>query len=200
MQDLGLTLAYDADEASAVPRNRVFDVTQDGGLERARWTVGDGTSFKNSSERWPYFDDWVNLELLSRDGGEPFDGFTAVNRQERYTSGGDDILLASGFQARMIEAEARLAAGDLVGATALINTALTGDNPWGLELPPVDPETVTEARQDLARARALGLWLTGTRQAILRRLVETWELDLYPDGTRGTDISLPPGDGSITCP
>lgn len=49
--------------------------------------------------------------------------------------------------------------------------------------------------QQLARARAAGLWLSGQRQGTARRFAEEFGdpfgLGLYPPGTEGTDLFLP---------
>lgn len=107
----------------------------------------------------------------------------------------------------MIEAEAMLRAGNTGGAEQLVNrllgdpsvNPLTAVNPSLAsalgEFEPVDFSdggfSPQEDLPQLARARAAGLWLSGQRQATLRRFVREDGVDLYPQGTQGDDVSFP---------
>lgn len=169
-----------------------------------RWTVGDGTAGNRHNERWPYFEEWLDQGLLVDDP----DGFEAVEigipiaLQLVYDVSSRPVVLASGWEARMIQAEAMLRAGDAEGAQDLVNGLLSDPsaNPMtqvnpDLELGAFEPVSFTgDPANDLAQlagARAAGLWLTGERQATLRRFAERDGIDLYPAGTQGNDTSFP---------
>lgn len=107
----------------------------------------------------------------------------------------------------MIEAEAMLRAGNDSDAEELVNrllstpslNPLTAVNPsLAGDLGAFDPVDFNDAGFDadadlpqLARARAAGLWLSGQRQATLRRFAADDGVDLYPEGTQGDDTSFP---------
>lgn len=110
----------------------------------------------------------------------------------------------------MIEAEAMLRSGDAGGAEELVNrllatpslNPLTAVNPGLIDgqepdlgaFEAVDFGDGFQPQDDLpqlARARAAGLWLSGQRQATLRRFAEDDGVDLYPENTQGNDMSFP---------
>lgn len=106
----------------------------------------------------------------------------------------------------MIEAEAMLRSGDTGGAEELVNRLLTTPslNPLTAVNPGLsddldafeavdfgDAFQPDEDLPQLARARAAGLWLSGQRQATLRRFAEDDGVDLYPENTQGDDMSFP---------
>ena len=74
------------------------------------------------------------------------------------------INLSSGWEMRLIEAEARLVANDVVGAMPLINKhrLALGLTPWAAT-------TVAEGWTALKRERGIELWLEGRRLGDLRR-------------------------------
>lgn len=169
-----------------------------------RWTVGDGTTPNRHNELWPYFTEWEAQNLIV---DEP-EGFNAqevgltVSLQLLYDSPAQPIVLASGWEAQMIQAEAELRGGQPEVAQARVNALLadaasnpmTAVNP-SLALGPFDPVDFTGDLQtdlpQLARARSAGLWLTSERQATLRRFAEDDGIDLYPSTTQGDDMSFP---------
>ncbi|MGI9175828.1 MAG: RagB/SusD family nutrient uptake outer membrane protein [Rhodothermales bacterium] len=156
--------------------------------EVIRWTVGDGTLAFTGNERWPYFDEWVDLGLIvPRPDLESFNPAVPVNLQQKYPAGDTPITLASGAEADLIEAEARLRAGNLAGAAALVN-ALRQSH-WSL--PPITfTGTLTTNLEIMAQERARELWLTGERIATLRRYLEDG-VDLFPAGKLGTETCFP---------
>jgi hypothetical protein len=135
---------------------------------------------------------------------------------DKYTSdGGSPIILADGIEARLIEAEAALRAGDASWLT-ILNTLRTDgtvlvtgtDSTWnagaggvaGLE--PLDDPGDDAARVSLLfRERAFWLYLTGHRLGDLRRLVRQYQrlpdavfpTGAYEGGTGvfGTDLNAP---------
>ena len=146
-----------------------------------------------------------------------------IYHPDAYASdGGSPIVLASGVEARLIEAEAALQAGD-AGWLATLN-ALRTDGTFDTEpdpndsaktdtlwhagtggvagLAPLEDPGTPDSRIDLLfRERAFWLFLTGHRQADLRRLVRNYgrrESEVYPTGSYpapgqsfGSDVTIP---------
>lgn len=124
------------------------------------------------------------------------DGATAFFLQRKYTSPAASIALATGIEARLIEAEAELAAGRVASFTA-IHTALRAS----VGLPPVDVSAMTAAeRVDFQfQERAFWLYLTAHRLGDMRRLVGQYgraAVTVFPTGpyfkggTYGTDANF----------
>jgi len=135
-------------------------------------------------------------------------------------TGADPMVVASGVEARLIEAEAALRAGDATTWRAKLNALRTdgtqdgsgnynpGSGGVGRLAPLTDPGT-DAARVDLLfRERAFWLFLTGHRQGDLRRLVRSVDRggygrsqdQVYPTGTYpnttlgelyGSDVTAP---------
>lgn len=144
-----------------------------------------------------------------------FDNTTPVFRTARYTDYTSDVPVADGIQARLIEAEAALAAGgDWLGilntlrasVSALLAarypTLMTTANPAppATLAPLTDPGTAAARVDLLFRERAFWLYLTGTRLGDMRRLIRDYGRSpesVFPTGawhkggTYGTDVSLP---------
>src|SRR5690606_10933725 len=98
--------------------------------------------------------------------------------QLKYTSRDDDIRLASGWEMRLVEAEAVLAGGvpgaDFTDAMTLINQVRTRNVSDDDDLP-LDPWVAgddEEAWTYLKRERAIELWLEGRRMGDERRWME----------------------------
>jgi starch-binding outer membrane protein, SusD/RagB family len=123
--------------------------------------------------------------------------------QMKFDTRGSAVSLATGIEARLIEAEAKLRQGgggiaSFVDTHNALRATLTG-------LPPLNLLTVTamtqRQREDLHfRERAYWLWLTGHRLGDLRRLMWDYGRDqneIFPVGTHhrggdfGTDASFP---------
>jgi hypothetical protein len=151
----------------------------------------------------------------------------------KYSLDGDGpIVIASGVEARLIQAEAQLHAGDGGWLTTLNALRTDGtfdtqpdpdddaktDTLWhagtggvaGLK-PLADPGTAAERVSLLFQERGYWLFLTGTRQGDLRRLVrqygrqpnQVYPTGLYPGAfnTYGNDITAPiPGTERISNP
>jgi len=157
----------------------------------------------HGSETWPY-------SVADREGINGIDFITSGDPRTRVTTqgtnvrgrtvhhpmkyGGDGsarIPLASGIEARLIEAEAALRAGDVSGWLAKLNhlrrTAWPAIEPAvSGPLPDLDDPGTDAARVDLLfRERAFWLFLTGQRQGDLRRLLRHYgrtQDQLYPVG------------------
>jgi len=174
-----------------------------------RYTVGYNAQSRNSfqvgggtNQSWDYtvsdFEGINGLDYLSsgdpRVQTSPVPGAsnTTVQHPAKYTTDGTSpILLASGIEARLIEAEAALNAGDptwLDKLNHLRQTMWTTIVPAvGGPLPDLTDPGTDEARVDLLyRERAFWLFLTGQRQGDLRRLIRHYgrtQGEVYPVGT-----------------
>jgi hypothetical protein len=149
-------------------------------------------------------------------------GFGTYHPDKYPIDGSGSIVLASGLEARLIEAEAQLQAGDATWLATLNalrtdgtfdtqpdpNDAAKTDTLWhagtggtaGLA-PLADPGTAAARVDLLFRERAFWLYLTGHRQADLRRLVKYYGRSpnqVYPTGaypvtgmSYGADVTVP---------
>jgi len=127
-------------------------------------------------------------------------GTTLYHPDKYATDGSSSIVLADWVEARLIEAEVALQAGDVPTWLAKLNhlreTAITPALP-----DTTDPGTPDGRVNLLFRERAFWLFLTGHRQGDLRRLIRQYGRDqsqvypsgLYPGGTGtyGSDITAP---------
>jgi len=138
----------------------------------------------------PYFSS-NDSRTASSEIGTNLYGRTLSHPNKYATDGSSPIVVADGVEARLIEAEAALQAGDVATWLAKLNhlreTAITPALP-----DTTDPGT-SDARVDLLfRERAFWLFLTGHRQGDLRRLIRQYGRDpnrVYPTG------SYPGGSG-----
>lgn len=169
-------------------RNALFELNH----SQRRWSLsdvegGNGVPFRSSADpRVP----WADA------GPTAADGSSTLYHQLKYDSWESDVTLASGIEARLIEAEADLAASGTDWLMTL-NTLRT-DNGIAGDL--TDPGT-SDGRVDLLfdeRAR----WLFGTAHRLgdLRRLIRQYgraEADVFPSGAfpgggvYGVDVNLP---------
>jgi hypothetical protein len=156
------TYAYTTVHSAAVQPNGVFAI-----INTSRWLTvadregGNGLDFRAAR------DPRVPTALAAKG----VDGTTDVYTFTRYGSAASPIVLASGVEARLIEAEAALQGGDAPGALAILNS-LRATTPGlaPLVLAPTDAERVDQ----LFRERAFWLFATGHRHGDLRRLVRQY--------------------------
>lgn len=140
-----------------------------------------------------------------------FDGITAQFDTRKYLDRRDSIPVATGLEARLIEAEAFLRAGDTVNFLARHNAVRGTPPPYSrvaAALPALSTAGLTAAQVvDLHfRERAFWLWLTGHRLWDMRRLARPASVggyahaieSVFPTGpyfkqafTYGTDVNLP---------
>jgi hypothetical protein len=132
-------------------------------------------------------------------GVSRFDGKTPHFRFLRYDSFDAPVVVASGIEARLIEAEAALKANDVNGWLAKLNAARI---PFGMT-PLADPGNTT-ARVDLMfRERAFALFATGHRVGDMRRLVRQYGRaanTVIPIGPYHKDNLTRGGDQSFVVP
>jgi hypothetical protein len=131
------------------------------------------------------------------DTGQPgFDNETDFLQQQKYTDKTSNVALASGVEARLIEAEAALKGGQAATMLARLNALRAG---IGMD-PAADPGTQAGRENLLFAERAYWLFLTSHRLNDLRRLVRQYGRAVntvfptgdYPKGgTYGNDVNLP---------
>jgi hypothetical protein len=103
-------------------------------------------------------------------------------QQEKYPVKEANTVLASGIEARLIEAEAALQAGN----GGLMMQILNGLRSSGGLTPVTDPGSQASRTDLLFRERAFWLYLTGHRLGDLRRLVRQYgraQATVFPSGT-----------------
>lgn len=173
--------------ASVAQKNKVVRLTY--AIDEARrFTIGDGSLAATGHERWQYFDEWVSLGLMEeRPDLLSFNPAVPVVLQLKYPTPDAPIVMASGAEARLIEAEVKLRGNDPGGAAGIVNT-LRSDH-WGLGPISFSGNLATDLPV-MAHERARELWLTGGRLATLRRYAEDG-VDLFPGGKQGTDSCFP---------
>jgi hypothetical protein len=93
-----------------------------------------------------------------------FGGRVPFMPQLKYTTTSAGVNLSSGWEMRLIEAEAALVNGDLPTATTKMNVRRTA-----LGLPNLTPANLTEGWTDLKAERGYELWLEARRMGDLRR-------------------------------
>ena len=129
-------------------------------------------------------------------GQRGFDRFTPFNLQLKYPDLAASVVLASGIEARLIQAESQLRAGTAATAFATLNGLRATVGLGQLADPGTDAARVTL----LFRERAFWMWGTAHRLGDLRRLVRQYGRDqstVFPSGayhkggTYGSDVNFP---------
>ncbi|HSJ32242.1 MAG TPA: hypothetical protein VK933_12455 [Longimicrobiales bacterium] len=146
--------------------------------------------------------------------GPGFDANIPLYKSDKYNDYSDPVVLASGVEARLIEAEAALQASQYGQMTTILNNlrAQVGDimEDWvpnyaavvpSPTLAPLTAPTTADAARDMLFAeRAFWLYLTGHRLGDLRRLVYQYGLaqntvypsgDYHKGGSYGSDVVMP---------
>ena len=174
-------------ENTPLQENGVWHYAQENGRYGVTDTEGgEGLPYRSAMDpRVP----WFVAERDPFDTTLPFPYFA----QNEYPTRGADIPLATGVEARLIEAEAALRGGDEAGALAILNDLRALSD----ELDPLE----SIATHTLFRERAYWLWLTSHRLGDMRRLVRQYGMDsdeVYPSGDYfrpglryGDDLQLP---------
>ncbi len=201
--------AFSANDPSQY--NDVYQLTY-GDNASIRWTVGDGTQSERNFEKFAYYDEFLAAGLIFQDPSttdfQPFNTAIRLQLQLIYppplpsgdpqlspTANGQSspIIIASGFEARIMEAEAQYRAGDVAGAESKINALLTtGLNPHGAMFAPVDlTGTFATDISLIGYAYEVGAWLTGHRFGFVRRVLRNDNVDLFPSVQPGLDTAFP---------
>ena len=136
-----------------------------------------------------------------------FDGATNQMVQAKYPLRASAVTVADGVEARLIEAEAALNAGDPVGALNILNALRSNASLLSLRgyaansLPPLTLQLTTAGQVDqLFHERAYWMYLTSHRLGDLRRLIRQYNRSVntvfpnglyFKGGTYGTDVNVP---------
>jgi starch-binding outer membrane protein, SusD/RagB family len=180
----------------------------------ARYVVGDSIGLSQGSPgvirnaipfgslndpRVPVTGNWSSTASTGFDGNTPWVRSTLF--QNRETA----MVVASGIDARLIEAEAKLKANDVAGAMTTLNTLRTSAQTLGTLAVPAQTALATPASQAAAidlyfREKALWQFGRGTRLGDLRRLIRQYnrtEANTFPEGafhkspfTFGDDVNF----------
>jgi len=179
-------------DAQAVDEDFVF-VTQNDPSETALYNYlyeANSGTFRSYTVQFTWFEDYYTTSGDPRTpwGTDPnfavavgsLSGFGPVpyKPQLKYTSRDDDVHLATGWEMKLIQAEAILrgaGSGDFNDAMSLINEVHTrnvSDND-GMPLPDLVAANATEAWTHLKRERRIELWLEGRAAPDERRWDDT---------------------------
>jgi hypothetical protein len=129
-------------------------------------------------------------------GDVGFDGETDYFQQEKYPVKEAETVLASGVEARLIEAEAAFQGGNPGQGMTILNALRTANGLTSIS----DPGSATARIDLLFRERAFWLYLTGHRLGDMRRLVRQYgrtqdavfPVGLYHKGGEyGSDVTFP---------
>lgn len=181
--------SFEYSENSARQNNGVFVVTH---LNR-RFSAATG----EGQNGLPYYTEGDPRVTATLTATPAFDNSTPLYLQQKFTSRTASFPLATGTEARLIEAEAQLNAGNAVGALGTLNAlraGTTGLSPLTLQL------TADGQENQLFKERAYWLWLTAHRLGDLRRLIRQYgrtEDEVFPtgeffkSGNYGDDVNFP---------
>ena len=197
------------------------------GASQRRYTVGDSLEgnarnlpvrnaipfFSAQDPRLPVR--YTTSGTGGKDTTKSQDGFTFSRTTTLYGQL-TTIALVNGIDARLIEAEGRLAAGDYAGMTTILNALRAAPpklgeiQPTAAQLPPLAIPSGKVAAEDLFfREKAFWTFSRGQRLGDLRRLVRFYGRTVdntFPSGTHyrggpyGPDVNLPVPTDELTNP
>lgn len=162
--------------------NRRYGVPDAEGGNGIAWVTNEDPRAPNEVSASPPFASTINEPLII---------------QGKYPERGSEIPLATGIEARLIQAEAAIAASNGTDYINFVNQARVAGGVAG-DL--TDPGATAGRVDQLFRERAYALYLTAHRLGDLRRLVRQYGRavnTVYPTGTYfrggnyGTDVVLP---------
>ncbi len=131
---------------------------------------------------------WDSTGLKGDAAVAKFGGLVPFWPEAKYTTTSAPVRLSSGWEMRLIEAEAALVAGDTATARVRMNTHRAVLTPAQAA---ITFTNFTEAWTALKRERALELWLEARRLGDLRRWIENSVPGAYDDGTyRGSTTDI----------
>jgi hypothetical protein len=119
---------------------------------------------------------------------------------DKYPDASSPVPVADGIEARLIEAEAALQAGDPNGMTTILNDLRLLFPDYGLAGDLATPGSQSEAEDLLFTERAFWLFATGHRLGDMRRLIRQYGRiedtvfptgDYHKGGSYGSDVNLP---------
>jgi len=192
-----------------------YNVVEQIGNEEERWGGVDkegvnGLDYLSSHDpRTPWGSKCVGgpCVLYGNDGNAFDGGITGPHfSQLKYSTRGSDVMIASGMEARYIQAEAAMKAGNAASALDFVNQARAANNAFLPAATPLGALTMAEFGATtqaqtlrLFRERAFSLWLTAHRTGDLRRMQkyfgfaadQIWPIGVDKRGEAyGNDVSL----------
>lgn len=188
---------------TAVPTSFVYNIFSSAGTNRQnngvwywqrtsnRWTVSNREGINGLA----YISDADPRAPTSNANKVGLDGATPIFFQEKYPLKESPTPLATGREARLIEAEAALRAGNTGSFINFVNLSRGALSALAL------PATAREQQDLLFKERAYTMWLTSHRLGDMRRLVrqygrtqdQVFPTGAYPapiGGTYGTDVNF----------
>jgi hypothetical protein len=129
---------------------------------------------------------WDTTALLGDAAVAKFGGRVPFWPEAKYAATSAPVRVSSGWEMRLIEAEAALVAADLATAQTRINThrrALRADSVLATTLDTVTVATLVDGWRALKTERAVELWLEARRLGDLRRWIDNSVPGGYVDGT-----------------
>ena len=185
-------------------------------ISAGRYTVGDSVDatgvIKNALPFASSGDPRIGATNPKKVG---FDGTTALINQGVSAQRSDPVPLASGIDARLIEAEAKLNANDIAGMMTILNALRTSAQKIGnLNVAPMAAIATTPATKDAAvtlffREKAFWTFGRGQRLQDERRQIRQYgrtQDQVFPVGSffkgasYGTDVNFPVTDNEKTNP
>lgn len=199
--------------------NGRYGVANDeGGTERPDLPAA-GTGFNTDEGEGLAYRAYMDPRVTWAAAGGAFAGGVSLFIDRRYVDQNSDVPLASGVEARLIEAEAQLAAGNTTAWLTTLNNLRDSASVLIPILYPAIPDAIkatfpqtlarltdpgtSAGRVDLLfRERALWMYVTGHRLGDMRRLIRQYgrsESSVFPTGTYfygpggvyGNDVALP---------
>ena len=125
-----------------------------------------------------------------------FDNETPFNLQLKYADLESDVVLASGIEARLIQAEASMRSGAIATAFSTLNALRAAAGLGAL----ADPGSEVARTNALFRERAFWMWGTGHRLGDMRRLIRQYSRapntvfptgEYHKGGVYGSDVNFP---------
>lgn len=207
------TFRFFITHSQATISNQIWSLNING----KRYTVGDndggnGLPFVSAKDpRLPTCSSTVNAATCKALGvtkSVGFDSQTPLVAQLIWTAPESPVAIVTGIEARLIEAEAALQAGNTTTWLATLNTlrgsSVTSAGTGGVSGlgPLADPGTQTGREDLMFRERAFWMFGTGHRLGDLRRLIRQYQRSpekVFPTGTYnpgkggnfGTDVNIP---------
>jgi len=188
---------------------------------RARFVVGDSFDTQGITKNALPFSSAKDPRVPTvgsptANGTKSIDGITPLVSQQIWLNRSDPIPVATGIDARLIEAEAKLNANDIAGMMTILNALRTAPQTLGPlsitalgALPGAAPATKDAATSVFFREKAFWQFGRGMRLGDLRRLIRQYgrtEDQVFPTGkfhkaggaSYGTDVNLPVTDNERT--
>ncbi len=186
---------------AAVPTTFRYDIFSSAGTNRQNNGVW---YWQRTSNRWsvsnreginglPYVSDADPRVPTAPAGRVGFDGATPIIFQNKYPLKESPTPLATGVEARLIEAEAALKANNTAGYLTALNAARAGQGQAATTL----PLSASAQVDQLFKERAYSLWLTSHRLGDMRRLVRQYsraQNTVFPSGAYPAPIGGTYGD------